>query len=357
MPEFVCSCGTKYKLPDSAIGKKAKCKKCGNIFKVEAEETGPIPIAGDFDLTGEVDAALNRGEKRDQAQVTGAASPDFDPSKLPPPIIETSDGGVSHAGRGGGGSDVDYAGYFANLLDSLVFVKRGGDVIAFVSVAVIMILADLVLPWAPIIRPFATLIVVGWYCAFRFNVITGAAAGEADLPNLNPEGSWWDGILLPLIRWLGSYVLASVPAIFAMLLAFQAGWMTTDDIIALAEEEPGAMIRDAFVGGAALVGAMTIFGIFIWPMLILCIAIGGFSDVVRVDLIAITLIKTLPIYLLTTLLVFGAEFVQPLVALLGDGTPVRITGVAVEVYLEIVALRAIGLYYHHFKSRFGFAWG
>ena len=31
--------------------------------------------------------------------------------------------------------------------------------------------------------------------------------------------------------------------------------------------------------------------------------------------------------------------------------------VLVEVYVQIVAMRAIGLYYHHFKQRFAWSWG
>ena len=34
-----------------------------------------------------------------------------------------------------------------------------------------------------------------------------------------------------------------------------------------------------------------------------------------------------------------------------------ILGVGVMLYLEIIAMRAIGLYYFHFKRSFGWDWG
>jgi len=31
--------------------------------------------------------------------------------------------------------------------------------------------------------------------------------------------------------------------------------------------------------------------------------------------------------------------------------------VPIEVYFTIVAMRTVGLYYHHFKERFAWSWG
>ncbi len=38
------TCGTRFKAPDSAIGKKAKCKKCGNGFRVTGGPSAGVPL-------------------------------------------------------------------------------------------------------------------------------------------------------------------------------------------------------------------------------------------------------------------------------------------------------------------------
>ncbi len=115
-------------------------------------------------------------------------------------------------------------------------------------------------------------------------------------------------------------------------------------------------------------------GVALWPMVVLCVALGGFESLYRVDLIALTIIRTLPAYVLTLALMFGAIV---LLRVLGTGTAVNavsrdsatsggaigssvlvhILTVGLSVYLDIVLMRLIGLYYHHFKGRFAYDWG
>lgn len=86
MPKFQCACGAKYRFPDSAMGKKAKCKRCGVVFTLEVDEDGPIPIAkdppdfGDSPLVDKVAAAESRVRSlpaSDRPRVSG-------PSPFPP---------------------------------------------------------------------------------------------------------------------------------------------------------------------------------------------------------------------------------------------------------------------------------
>ena len=45
MPTQRCECGAKYRFPESSLGKRAKCKKCGAVFKLTGkEDDGTIPI-------------------------------------------------------------------------------------------------------------------------------------------------------------------------------------------------------------------------------------------------------------------------------------------------------------------------
>ena len=55
---FTCpACGATYHMPDESIGRKARCKQCGHVFRLEASvaEVVPPPVvggrsAGDTDL-------------------------------------------------------------------------------------------------------------------------------------------------------------------------------------------------------------------------------------------------------------------------------------------------------------------
>jgi hypothetical protein len=86
------------------------------------------------------------------------------------------------------------------------------------------------------------------------------------------------------------------------------------------------------------------------------VAIGGFATLRRVDLIFATMIKTFPIYLLTVAIVFGTAFIVPALEDLPGGLIGRVLVIGISLYGEIIALRAIGLYYHHFKHRFAWSW-
>ena len=93
-------------------------------------------------------------------------------------------------------------------------------------------------------------------------------------------------------------------------------------------------------------------------MIILCIALGGFETVCRLDLIATTLIRTFPVYVLTLLLMFGAAVLEKTLTASTAGVSMRfVISIGVTVYFDIVLMRLIGLYYHHFKDRFAWSWG
>ena len=102
-------------------------------------------------------------------------------------------------------------------------------------------------------------------------------------------------------------------------------------------------------------------GLFLWPIIVLCVALGGFGTVHRLDYIIPTVIRTFPAYLLTVTMVFGTAILKYVVVVnvAGmSGMPVStllmlclITGIL--IYFEIVARKLIGLYYH----RFTWSWG
>ena len=73
----------------------------------------------------------------------------------------------------------------------------------------------------------------------------------------------------------------------------------------------------------------------------------------------VTIYKSLAIYFFTAGAIFITAVVQifTVIAALHLGAVGIIFMMLIILYLEIVALRMIGLYYHHFKTRFAWNWG
>jgi hypothetical protein len=199
-------------------------------------------------------------------------------------------------------------------------------------------------------------IILGWYCAFRFSVIVEASAGEEDLPVFNPTAGGWEGIILPLFSWIGSWAIVLLPAFATVLIAWDFGWLSVGGLAALLAGGVSGLVQGALLAKAIVFVVLTLAGLFMWPLLILCVAIGGFATLRRVDLIFATMVKTFPIYLLTVAIVFGTAFIVPALDDLPGGLIGNVLIIGISLYAEIVALRAIGLYYHHFKHRFAWSW-
>jgi hypothetical protein len=85
-------------------------------------------------------------------------------------------------------------------------------------------------------------------------------------------------------------------------------------------------------------------------------------------------VRSFPAYLVTLVLVFGATAVEEALhnavsagATTGTGGGIGTAfggylaayalSVGITLYCNIVMLRAIGLYYHHFKHKFAWDWG
>lgn len=349
MPRYTCECGVRYRFPDSAVGKRGKCDKCGAVFTLEPDEEGPIPIADEPPVVDEFAAAAERVSAAVQAGVQSRSGPPTLPPGVSPPVV-VIESASEEASSGLGG-------YFGALLSTLVFVKRPHNLVIFIIVWALLCLEGIILPAARLIGIVGIWIILGWYCAFRFEVIVEASAGEQDLPVFNPTAGGWEGILLPLFRWIGSWAIVFVPALLVFFVtAGIAGSLSVATLGTLLSGGVSGMVQGTVVGGAIVFVVLVLAGLFIWPLFILCVAIGGFATVSRVDLMIATIIKTFPIYLLTVAIVFGTEFTEPVFARLPGGHIGRVLAIGIELYLELVALRAIGLYYHYFKHQFAWSW-
>lgn len=353
MPSQQCQCGVTYQFPRSAIGKRAKCKKCGLIFLLKPDETSSIPLDGNFDL---------EEERQDPAPAPVIGPPRetaFDDEELSPPLGET----------------LPSRGYAQSVLWTMLFPTSSSNLITFVSLWVVLWMASrlssLMFMW------FLAVVVAMWFAAFRFTIVQSAAAGEDDIPDVSFVGDWFSSLFLPFLAWIGSWIVVLAPALGWLILSLYRGTIDGNTFSASMFINVGGLLetmRPLLSGNRDLVVVLVLFcaGLFSWPMVVLCVALGGFGTVLRVDLMAWTMMRTIPSYLTTVMAVGVTVAAKSVIAAtvgtaVGTGTgfvgafgsslftSILATGAA--LYLDIVAMRMIGLYYHHFKHRFAWDWG
>jgi hypothetical protein len=169
--------------------------------------------------------------------------------------------------------------------------------------------------------------------------IVETAAGEDELPSVSVT-SWLDDAIMPLLRFIGTWALVLLP--FLVLIFFDPGL-------------PPIVLM-----------AVAVAGVFFWPAVVLAVSIGGgFSG-----LWPHTVIRTVLAAPLAYLAVWGAILVAAaitalpvlapaigLVQSLMISAPARagfllfLLAHVLSVYAIIVAMRAIGLFYRHYKHK------
>lgn len=346
MPTQRCECGAMYRFPESAVGKRAKCKRCGTVLTLTGDdELSPIPIAED-DVMDETPAA-------DGSNITKAASEALQPistaylptaesrSRLGPVVIEPTPTVKS---------------YPRSVLAAFLFLASLQNLLTFLFLWVAIFIVR------PL--PYVGWLVAGWYAAFRFNVVAAAAAGDDELPTMDIPTDFLDEIVFPIFRWVGSWVFVLLPAFAYSTLAIARGWLSPSAVAdALAGGLSGLLQPESRATAVLLM--LVCVGVLLWPIILLCVALGGFSTVRRLDLIFQTVFRTLPAYLVTVAMVFGIDGLKHIVARTDTGIGAMASGVLIlsflgtglAIYFEIVAMQVIGLYYHHFKHRFAWSWG
>ena len=119
--------------------------------------------------------------------------------------------------------------------------------------------------------------------------------GEENLPTLGLTEGFLDDIIVPLLKFVAAGTLAWAPAIIYTVAVAWAKGVGVDEVIA---------------GRSPVLLAISGLGMFLWPMLLLVIAVGGFSSVVRVDLILSTIVRTFLPYLAVCLLFASATALE-----------------------------------------------
>lgn len=349
MPRCACVCGAKYRVPLASLGKTSRCKRCGAVFElVEIDETlavAPPP---------EADEPKSRSAVQGQVLALPGA-----PSHLA--NEETFAASVPR--------EVLHRRYSSDVLWTLLFPTTLGNMLMFLAIWLVFSLAQLAAAPLAFISFILWFVLFGWFAAYRFDVLESAAAGDEDLPSPLATRDLAADLLAPLLGWIGSWVVVMVPAALYVAYAADRGLLTAADI---AELLMGGLrgVLGGSTAGLPVLSVMIALGLVAWPMVVLCIAVGGFSTLYRPDLILGTVIRTMPGYVTTILLVAatlaleavaysgGALWATPRVGALVPAFSIKLffLSAGLHVYMDLVRMRLIGLYYYHNKSRFAWSW-
>jgi hypothetical protein len=355
MATCYCECGAKYRVPDNSLGKHAKCKKCGAVFTLKEEDDGPIPLADGWD---------------DAIEQSAAARPiPSQADQMPPPGSPAAAAAAPYQHGPVSAIPVGPRTYWTNVLWSFLFLSNPSDLISFIVIAGLLI----VTPMIPFAGWFLHLLLIGWFAAFRFNIVASAAAGEERLPDVEMSSDYYADIIEPFFRWIASWIVVLAPAIAYLIYAWQQGRLTGTEV--------GEVLVAGLTGlwqgtssGVTTFDFLLCAGMAMWPMVILCLALGGFECLFRPDLMILTIARTLPAYAVTLALMFAITLAIDRVSQLATSSIAAPAGGSIgsmignalllgglitglSVYLDIVLMRLIGLYYHHHKSRFAWDWG
>lgn len=331
-------CGKNYKVQDAAAGKKLRCKECGEVIRIPEPEA---EFGDGDDFSKLLDDAVE-----EEAKAKSIRRPVRKPMVKAEKYKGDEDGPVTRKKENN---------YTQDLIQTILFPLDPANLFTFVCIWILLCMKELILPFAGIRLGFlATLIILGWYSNYRFNVIYEATSGRKELPELTPE----DGYFIPVVKWAATWLLVHLPAYLylgiVLYLAIQnageaggPGFLPQDVVDFLPLSHLGVFV---FLYCA---------GLFFWPILALCVAVGGFETVFRIDLMLLTIFKSMGAYFftagamfLTSVVYFFTVFMAMQLGVVGI-----IIMIAIILYFEIVALRMIGLYYHHFKTRFAWHWG
>jgi len=355
-------CQTRYRVPDEVAGKRTQCKKCGQPFRVPQPRPPALESAEELRLADPT--ALENGRPVNAPTPAG-------PPPLPNSPVTTGQPPIAaQAPTWSAAATLNpYQAYLRSILQSLAFPTRPGDLVTALILCLLLLACETLAPFALYLGSLMAFIITGWYWSFQFNVVQDAAAGEEDLPTLAFTGGWWDDIIVPFFKMLLINVLAVLPLIAFLVIS--------GAFVTLAEEARSgnsASLGSVLTGHLLNLQTLTVAallllgGFFLWPMFVLVVAVGGVGGLLRVDLMIRTILNSFPGYLIAVVAVYVSIGVQNIADVIVEffwGQTATVQGtlalravlVPIEVYFTIVAMRTVGLYYHHFKERFAWSWG
>jgi len=368
---YTCQCGVRFRLPDTTIGRKARCPACNTVSIVTPDQPGrdkaSIPLQGDEASAKQCQTPFDAEESTigRWLEEFGKHESDASSQTNPTTLIPSRQSRQSHRNepddilaapvrrphRSATAEDASQPDedrdwitgpeqpFWKDWAESFVFFTDANNFLTLFFLTLIN-MTNTLLPHGGILGLLGSVLVNGYLCAVAMAIVVETASGENELPNL-----WIDDILddlvMPMFRCLGTWAFCLIPVGLVQLLAWYNGL-----------ELP----HTAFIALAAACA-------FFWPVVVLCVAIGGGFQ----GLWPHTIIRTAWAAPLPYLAVWGALLVAAGVTFLPDtdlfaslGSRwgvrgmilLRMAGYAMSVYAMIVAMRVIGLFYRHYKKRF-----
>ncbi|UCD27777.1 MAG: hypothetical protein JSV03_11815, partial [Planctomycetota bacterium] len=337
---YRCECGANIRLPDNAVGRQAKCKTCGAIFTV------PVDSISEDEPHWLDEFAKDETDSGDQSPVMMPDSPHQQIQHIPepPPAEEppVADEDLAYEDR-----DWIIAPekpFWNDLMESFVFFMYPANLITLMFITFIHCLT-LIIPTGTFFTLLSFLIfwgikvfVYGYLCTFFMTVIVETAAGEDELPTVIIT-DFFDQTVMAFFRFIGSWALVLLPAILFSYVTWKMGYGIS-----------WYMVR-----------ILVIIGIFFWPVVVLCVAIGGGFRGLWPHVIMRTVLSAPLAYLAiwATLLVAAwlmalpaTEFYDAIVQKLSPGGMstktiylLALVNIILSTYAMIVAMRVIGLFY------------
>lgn len=370
--KMTCPCGKRMAIDKQYIGRKIACPGCGKKFVLDREKIAamlrstqkavavqaaanapppPIPAALDeepAELDQDILTLIGDGEPM--------ATPPPDPTTNAPSVVLVEDGvdlayaRASSKARSRGESDAIQEArhsFWVDLTLAIVYpVQSIGNALTFVGLSVLALIqyAAAMVGLAGPMMWIGRFTLYGWFCAFYMSVVIDTSAGSSKMPGIHFDGGWWDDVFRPgLLFILAQFIVFAPPALLAWRL--------------------DTLMPSLFCLGVTL---------FLCPMIILLFSLSDTGSLLRIDLIAQTILRTFPAYLLICVLLAMAntvELIGPAATLLDAVGAISLPknhfliapSIGLVIFREILALymtavcmRLIGLYYLHFKHKFAF---
>ncbi|MCA9016796.1 MAG: hypothetical protein KDA77_15795, partial [Planctomycetaceae bacterium] len=245
-----------YKVSDKAAGKRLRCKECGEAIKIPQ----PEPEHDEDDFTSLLADAVELESKSKTIR-----------RPVRKPMVEAE---KYQGDEDGPATRKQENNYTQDLIATFLFPLDPANMFTFVMIWVLLCLRDLILPFGGRLGLMGYIIILGWYSNYRFNVIYEAAAGGKELPELAPE----EGYVIPMLKWAGTWLLVHLPAFLYLGIALFLFFSK------LGEEAGPFLTPEEIVESLPLVHLgifvfLYCLGLFFWPILALCVAIGGIETI------------------------------------------------------------------------------
>lgn len=357
---FLCpQCEGRFTVEDALAGRKVRCARCGGILTVPekdifAADAGPLALA---------DEDAPPPEAPGESPPVADAPPDAPPAahRSRPVVLDLAIGPDSDAAARKQAGDTVTApsqSFWNDLAGAFVLPLSARGLAPIGILTVLILIGGLLDRMGAMGRivgfglwPVSLMLGV-WLPAFFLKTVSETCRGWDELPADALDfhsGSWFDA-LSPLLSYLTGYLWVWLPlAAYAVLAAFGpvAGpWTHSTVMIAL--WAVGVLLWPATILAIALEGPR-------WSALRydkLLRAIGAAPDRYGAVCLIVTLAKAAEFTVVFRLL-FPAQAARWLPAGLAASGAMVLLFPPVSIYLTLVAMRVIGLFYRHSKSRLG----